>query len=193
VKFICGCTSLVDLSVAPASILRRIEESAFMGCSWPELICIPSSAIDIGKSCFSQCFALEATSFASSLILGQIEEHRFSQSDSLKSIAIPVSVRRLCTRTIASCLSLSDLRFLPVSPFIEIAGESVHDRLALESICIPASVHALTGTSNQISGHSFSRSELQHHLKLLDNIRSSSVPIPGNETTIIECRIQNAE
>jgi hypothetical protein len=119
--------------------------SARMFCDSPSLnfICIPSTLMHIGKSCFSRCQSLSTLSFESNSKLDRIEGSAFSGCSSLKSICIPSSVRILCESCFSQCQSLSTLSFESNSKLDRIEAQAFSECSSLKSIFIPSSVRIL--------------------------------------------------
>jgi hypothetical protein len=66
--------------------------NAFTNCRRLSSICIPSSVVELGESCFTSCQSLSKVTFESGSRLSEIGDQAFAGCWSLSSICIPSSL-----------------------------------------------------------------------------------------------------
>lgn len=93
---------------------KRIDSSAFYGCSNLTSIKIPKSVTSIGDLAFSDCSNLKTVMFEDGIQLRSIGNNAFYECRSLTSITIPRGVTSIGDKAFYGCSSLSRI-FIPSS------------------------------------------------------------------------------
>ena len=57
----CNCRSLTTLIIPPSSQLKTISEYVFCNCTQLSNICLPLTMLQLGNSCFENCYELSNT------------------------------------------------------------------------------------------------------------------------------------
>jgi hypothetical protein len=125
-------TVLGSVSFLDPTILTRIGENAFGGCTSLTAIDVPDCVTTIGAGAFAGCSQLSGLSLdngASALL--DISDNAFASCSSLSAVAIPNAVTRLGTGLFSGCTSLVDL----------VVGNGV---TTLPADLVPPSVQTLT-------------------------------------------------
>jgi hypothetical protein len=89
------CEWICEITFPNGSQVRRLEASAFEGCSSLRRIAVPASVEVIGKFCFSSCSSLNAVVVEGDSCLREIQGHAFWRCGALKSLFIPKTVEMI--------------------------------------------------------------------------------------------------
>jgi serine/threonine protein kinase len=134
------CSKLCNLSVESGSLLRRIENSAFFGCSSLKDFTVPSSVEFLGPLCFSDCQSLAVVTFQPDSHLKQIGMCAFWNCPSLRQFDLPKFVEVLGYQAFADCISLSEFCVPADSRLERIESECFCDCPELTHFALPASI-----------------------------------------------------
>ena len=157
-----SCPAAKTGSYEVPSSVKRIEASAFYGCSRITSITLPSSLEDIGTQAFRACITLTSINLPDGLktirtgvfrgcssmkeitlpsSVTTIEPYAFYYCQSLQSIKLPSGVTYLGDYSFGSCVKLAYIQFPDV---LETIGERAFDNcIKLSSITLPVSLNTL--------------------------------------------------
>jgi hypothetical protein len=137
-----GRDLLTTVTFESPSIVVKILNSAFSGCSSLKSICIPASVRFIGEECFTLCASLISVTFEKPSTLEIIDVAAFNSCTSLTHISIPPSIQQICSQCFVACESLTSIIFESPSN-LSILGDL--GDLMLPSLEIPDSVEVIGG------------------------------------------------
>ena len=157
-----SCPAAISGSYTLPSSVKRIESSAFYGCSRITSIALPSSLEDIGTQAFRACISLTSINLPNGLqtlrtgvfrgcsslkeitipsSVTILEPYAFYYCQSLQSIKLPSGVTYLGNYAFGSCVKLASIQFPTV---LETIGERAFDNcIKLTTITLPASLNNL--------------------------------------------------
>ena len=129
-----GCTNLSSI-VIPDSI-TDIGNSAFADCTNLSSIVVPDSVTEIGDSAFSGCTNLSSITLSDSIT--SIGKHMFAKCKALTKITVPSKVKTIHWNAFDECSALAEVT-LP-DGIATIEGRAFHGCSQLRYIKIPNSV-----------------------------------------------------
>ncbi len=106
-----NCRNLTKLEFSDNSMLEKIEDGAFFGCSGLENIVITGSVKHLGDYAFALCRQVSATAFLKIDLLKNIGKGAFIYCESLPYFQLPRELERIRTRTFYGC---SRLKFIKI-------------------------------------------------------------------------------
>jgi hypothetical protein len=133
---------LAAITFESPSIVVNFLDSAFLGCSSLESICIPASVRFIGNDCFLFCESLVSVTFEQPSMLEIINDDAFNYCKSLSQISIPASVQQIGTGSFVECDSLISITFESPSHLVELCDLG---NLIITALEIPDSVEVISG------------------------------------------------
>ena len=136
------CTQLESVEFADNSVVNRICDSVFRGCTALKSICIPNTVTRIGQHAFSGCSTLGTVVFEQESVLDTIEMSAFESCTSLKEVEIPATVTSILGCVFMYCSSLEKLTFQEGSLLTKIGNYAVFET-AVKEIVLPANVETL--------------------------------------------------
>jgi hypothetical protein len=119
------CRDLTTVSFGRDSLLQRIEDHAFWGCSSLTEIFIPHLVVYIGEGAFIDCEKLNTVEFAANSSLKEISSLAFHRCLSLLKIFIPALVEKIYGKVFYLCQSLEEITFEGDSHLRKIDEEDV--------------------------------------------------------------------
>ena len=128
-----GCYALVTLTLGEG--VQMIDGYAFCECENLKSVTLPGSLKTLGLAAFAYCARLEEVTMGEGVEL--IDEAAFYSCAALKSVNIPASVRKIGYAAFAFCPSLQEVTFA-ADGHVEIDGYAFYGCTSLQRVALPS-------------------------------------------------------
>jgi hypothetical protein len=140
--------SLTAISFESPSIVGRIMNCSFLGCTSLQSICIPASVRYIGDECFTHCENLVSVTFEQPSTIEIIRWMAFTYCTSLTQISVPASIQEIGSHCFHGCESFTSITFESPSNLYMLSDLG---DLMLSLIEVPDSVEVIKGVTASLA------------------------------------------